>query len=43
MIKIKNGLDLPITGQPDITKLDAKDVSTIAVIGPDYIGMKPTM
>lgn len=41
--KIKKGLDLPITGTPK-EELDlSKNIKTIAVVGPDYIGMKPTM
>jgi Na+-transporting NADH:ubiquinone oxidoreductase subunit A len=43
MIKIRKGLNLPITGQPDQTKIESKEVSAVAVIGPDYVGMKPTM
>ena len=42
-IKIKKGLDLPINGAPKQTIEDAKPVSTVAVIGYDYVGMKPTM
>ncbi|MEM7219126.1 MAG: Na(+)-translocating NADH-quinone reductase subunit A [Pseudomonadota bacterium] len=42
MITIKKGLDLPIGGAPAIT-LDDKPPRTVAVLGPDYIGMKPTM
>lgn len=43
MIKIKRGLDLPITGTP-VQQIDAgKTVSSVAVIGFDYHGMKPTM
>lgn len=42
MITIKKGLDLPIAGQPsrDITE---HRPSHVAVIGYDYVGMKPTM
>lgn len=43
LIKIKKGLDLPITGTPDQTIHAAPPVRTVALIGPDYIGMKPTM
>ncbi|WP_119395669.1 Na(+)-translocating NADH-quinone reductase subunit A [Salinibius halmophilus] len=43
MIKIKKGLDLPITGQPE-QRIDAgAAVSTVALVGYDYVGMKPTM
>jgi len=50
MINIKKGLDVPISGAPAqqiTTASQAGDgggaVKTVAVIGPDYIGMKPTM
>jgi len=43
MIKIKKGLDLPISGAPEQTITDGKAVSHVALIGFDYIGMKPTM
>lgn len=43
MIKIKRGLDLPITGSPEQRIDDARQVRSVAVIGFDYHGMKPTM
>ncbi|WP_339485679.1 Na(+)-translocating NADH-quinone reductase subunit A [Pseudomonas sp. EL_65y_Pfl2_R95] len=43
MIKIKNGLDLPITGAPAQRIEAARPVRSVAVIGYDYHGMKPTM
>lgn len=43
MIKIRKGLDLPISGSPQQTISDAPAVSEVAVLGPDYVGMKPTM
>ncbi len=43
MIKIKKGLDLPITGAPRQTIVDGAEVGSVAVIGFDYVGMKPTM
>ena len=44
MIKINKGLDLPITGSPEQTvKSIAPEIRSVAVIGPDYIGCKPTM
>ncbi|WP_299201779.1 Na(+)-translocating NADH-quinone reductase subunit A [uncultured Amphritea sp.] len=43
MIKIKQGLDLPITGTPEQTVSAAVEVKSVAVIGFDYPGMKPTM
>ncbi len=43
MIKITRGMDLPITGEPDQVIHDGPKVRTVAVIGYDYVGMKPTM
>ena len=43
MIRIKRGLDLPINGAPEQSVDDAKPVRTVAVLGHDYVGMKPTM
>ena len=43
MIKIKRGLDLPIAGAPKQSITDGKKVHSVAVLGPDYVGMKPTM
>lgn len=43
MIKIRKGLDLPITGNPRQTIEDGPKIRSVAVIGFDYHGMKPTM
>lgn len=43
MITIKKGLDLPITGAPRQQVEEGNPVSTVALIGYDYHGMKPTM
>lgn len=43
MIKIKKGLDLPITGVPEQKIYPAPKVTTAALLGDDYKGMKPTM
>lgn len=43
MIKISKGLDLPITGSPEQTISDGATVKTVAVLGPDYVGMRPSM
>lgn len=43
MIKIKRGLDLPITGSPAQQVRTARAVRSVALIGFDYHGMKPTM
>ncbi|MDH5591834.1 MAG: NADH:ubiquinone reductase (Na(+)-transporting) subunit A, partial [Gammaproteobacteria bacterium] len=40
---IKKGLNLPIAGNPIQSIDDANIVSTVAILGGDYIGMKPTM
>jgi len=43
MIKIKRGLDVPITGTP-VQRIDnAPEPRSVAVIGFDYHGMRPTM
>lgn len=43
MIKIKKGLDLPINGAPQQTIEKGNGVTRVALIGFDYVGMKPTM
>jgi len=43
MHRITKGLDIPITGEPDQTVVDGPAITKVALIGPDYIGMKPTM
>lgn len=43
MIKIKRGLDLPITGDPEQRVHDGPRIRNVAVVGFDYIGLKPTM
>jgi len=43
MIKIKKGLDLPISGVPAQKIFNAPAVTEVALTGPDYVGMKPTM
>src|SRR3990167_2726605 len=43
MIKIKRGLDLPITGSPQQRIEAARPVRSVAVLGCDYHGMKPSM
>ncbi len=40
---IKKGLDLPITGGPKQEIGDGNSVKTVAILGMDYVGMKPTM
>ena len=43
MIKIRRGLDLPISGEPRQAITDGAAIRTVAILGPDYPGMKPTM
>jgi Na+-transporting NADH:ubiquinone oxidoreductase subunit A len=43
MIKIRRGLDLPISGSPTQQIEDGPSVRSVALIGFDYHGMKPTM
>ena len=40
---IKKGLDLPITGGPKQIIEDGNKVNSVAILGMDYVGMKPTM
>lgn len=43
-IPISKGLKLPIVGQPDQERIhDAPDVTTVALVGPDFVGLKPSM
>jgi Na+-transporting NADH:ubiquinone oxidoreductase subunit A len=42
MIRIKRGLDLPIAGDPE-QKIEAgRQVTRVALVGDDYVGLKPT-
>ena len=43
MTTIKQGLDLPILGSPEQHIDVAPAVSRVALLGDDYVGMKPTM
>ena len=43
MIKIKKGLDLPIAGRPEQTVSDGCAVTEIALLGEEYVGMRPSM
>lgn len=42
-IELNKGLDLPITGAPEQTIGRANTITRVALIGDDYIGMRPTM
>ena len=41
--KIKKGLDLPINGAPAQVIEEGPAIGQVAVLGPDFIGMRPTM
>ena len=43
MITIQNGLNLPIEGEPTQIIEDGPQVRSVALIGDDYVGMKPTL
>lgn len=43
MIKLKKGLNLPITGEPNQVMHDGPKISKVALNGDDLVGMKPTM
>jgi Na+-transporting NADH:ubiquinone oxidoreductase subunit A len=43
MIKLKRGLEIPISGQPQQTISAAPAARSVALVGFDYPGMKPTM
>jgi len=42
-IVLKKGLNVPISGEPNQSISPPSPVSRVALIGDDYIGMKPTM
>ena len=41
--RLRKGLDLPVLGAPEQTVHDAPESRTAAVVGPDYIGLKPRL
>ena len=43
MINIKKGLDLPIEGAPQQVIHDGSAIKRVAVLGEEFIGMRPTM
>ena len=43
MIKIKQGLSLPIEGAPIQEIKEGAQVTRVALLGEEYIGMRPTM
>ena len=44
LIKMKKGLDLPVTGEPEqVVHSDGGVAKSVALTGLDYVGLKPTM
>ena len=43
MYIIKKGLDLPISGAPSLELEDSSKISSVAILGSDFVGLKPTM
>lgn len=43
LTKIKKGLNLPISGEPEQVVSEANIPRRVAILGDDYVGMKPTM
>lgn len=43
MIKIRRGMDIPLAGPPAQQIDNPAAVRNVALVGPDYVGMKPTM
>ncbi len=43
LIKLKKGLDIPIEGEPEQVIYDSPKVNSVALLGKDYLGLKPTM
>ncbi len=41
--KLKNGLDIPISGAPDQIVATGSDVTRVSVLGADYPGLKPVL
>lgn len=43
MITIKKGLDLPISGAPEQVIHDGPVITEVAILGEEYVGMRPSM
>ncbi len=43
MFKIRKGLDLPIAGVPEPHVSPGASVRHVAILGDDYLGMRPSM
>lgn len=42
-MKLKKGLDIPIKGSPQQVIHDGPVIKTVAILGEEYLGMRPTM
>ncbi len=42
-IRIQKGLEIPISGEPEQVITDGADVTSVALLGGDYIGLHPAM
>ncbi|MAD74212.1 MAG: NADH:ubiquinone reductase (Na(+)-transporting) subunit A [Rheinheimera sp.] len=43
MIKLKKGLDIPLAGSPKQEISTGNAITTVAILGEEYVGMRPTM
>ena len=43
MITIKKGLDVPVKGSPQQVIHDGPSIKTVATLGEEFVGMRPTM
>jgi Na+-transporting NADH:ubiquinone oxidoreductase subunit A len=43
MIKLKRGMDIPISGQPQQVITESPDTRAVALVGFDYVGIRPSM
>ena len=43
MIKLKKGLDIPLAGSPKQEITTGNAITTVAVLGEEYVGMRPSM
>jgi len=43
LIKLKKGLDIPIEGVPEQMIYEGQEVKSVALLGKDFLGLKPTM
>ena len=41
--KIRKGLDIPLAGKPEQVIESARPVGSVALVGLDYLGLKPRM